>query len=151
METLAIAPQRHLVNVQRSTFLSNRSQCFSMGRKSSKIASFQAPHLTHSASGPREFTCQRPSLSSQPSFHCRRFVFLILYYGTASSQTQNCPFPLGDPDLPYNTRLLGPTWAHIPNGISIGPSVFCRIPPHYGHTDTHTNTKLHGSSNRPHL
>ena len=70
----------------------------------------------------RMSTCQIQSRSNQPSFCHWQFMFSILYYGTALSPTQNCPFPRGI-QTPSNTRSYGPTRAHMPNGISISLAV----------------------------
>ena len=46
------------------------------------------------------------------------------------------------------TWLLRPNWAHVPNGIWIGPAVFAV---YIRMTDTNRHTELHVSSSRPHL
>jgi len=125
---LAIAPQRHLANVQWTMLLSHCLQCFSMGRKSPKTASFRGgnpgPHLVQGSFGLCKSTSQMQTWSSQP--YCRhwRFMFAIVYYGMAPSPPQNCPFPCGDPDPHLIHGYLGP---HTTNGISIGSAVTDRL------------------------
>jgi len=50
-----------------------------------------------------------------------------------------CLFSLGDSNPPPNTRFLGPTRVHIPDGISIGSAVLARLMiVTHRHTDTQT-------------
>ena len=82
-----------------------------------------SPHLTHSPLGPREFKCQAPSRSSQPSFRRRRLCPCTLLWD-GPFLTPKLPLPLGGSGHPSNTWLLGPTRAHMPNDISVSPAVF---------------------------
>ena len=56
------------------------------------------PHLIHGYLGPPHLTCLTPSPPNLPSPQGSRSIIPILYYETAPSPRQNCPFSWGDPD-----------------------------------------------------
>ena len=61
-----------------------------------------------------------------------------LMHFDGGEQPQNCPFPWGIL-APPNTRFLGPTRVHNPNGTSIGSTVFVGLTVvTNGHTDWRT-------------
>ena len=86
----------------RWTLGNTKSQCFSMGEEAPKNCPLPwvnpDPHLIHGYLGPLHPTRQTPSRPNQPSLHGSCSIIPILYYGTALSPPQNCPFPWGDPD-----------------------------------------------------
>ena len=49
-----------------------------------------------------------------------------ILYNRPLLSPQNCPFVCGI-SAPSNTWFLGPTRVHIPNGISIGSTVFAGL------------------------
>jgi len=79
--------------------------------------------LCKPTTGPLHPTCLTPSPPNLPSPPGSRSIIPILYYGTARSATQNCPFPVGGSGPPSNTWSLSPTPPHMLNGISIGIAV----------------------------
>jgi len=73
------------------------------------------PHLTHTSLGPPESIPQMASRSVQPLLH-------------SSWQCRQTCLGMGRPGPQSNTRFLGPTRVHIPNGILIGSAIFAGLP-----------------------
>ena len=147
METLVVAPQRHVANMERIAFIKQPIAVVFSGQEIPlQIAPFLVDpglHLIRNFLGSRQSTCQAPSRSSQRSFRRRRFMFPILCSGAAPSPTQNCHYPWGN-QTPMVTRAHpGPrSKRHLGRSSRLYRIPFVTDT----HTDRQTDIQTHAST-----
>jgi len=73
--------------------------------------------------GSRVHTTQTASRSVQPLLHSSRQI--VVGHARACPFLKKLPLRLGRSRPTYNTRFLGSTRVHNPNGISVGSAIFC--------------------------